>query len=83
MGRLLCPRHADHAGLTLQGLIVMEAVALIRFMQKDPRIGASRMRAPAQPHLWDIFPPRLDGRILSPDEYKTDLGRGPLIQVFA
>lgn len=41
------------------------------------------VRAPAEPHLWDIFPPRLDGRILSPDEYETDLGRGPLIQVFA
>lgn len=41
------------------------------------------VRAPAQPHLWDIFPPRLDGRILSPDEYEADLGRGPLMQVFA
>ena len=41
------------------------------------------VRAPAEPHLWDIFPPRLDGHILPPDAYTADLGRGPLIQVFA
>ena len=41
------------------------------------------VRAPAEPHLWDIFPPTLDGRPMDPDDYLPDLGRGPLLQVFA
>ncbi|MBQ3075744.1 MAG: acetylxylan esterase, partial [Clostridia bacterium] len=34
-----------YCGLTLQGLIVMETVALIRYMAKDPRFDAERLGA--------------------------------------
>ena len=34
-----------YCGLTLQGMIVMETVAMIRYMQKDPRFDSSRFGA--------------------------------------